>query len=176
MCCWPMPRGSRPKKRLCGRGLMYCSDEVALRVAAPRQQLLALCGGGGEAVRVGRSVQPVGRREEEEEEEEEEGERRACEKKRRRRRCYFLSKPQTTSQTSHSPSHLLTAAASSARHTFSSTVQHPGAADPVSLGSQLVEQQFHIHWCFPFTGHWLLFTHSYYFKILLTCRNCHGNL
>lgn len=32
--------------------------EVALRVAAPWQQLLALCRGGGEAIRVGRSVKP----------------------------------------------------------------------------------------------------------------------
>lgn len=32
--------------------------EVALGVAAPWQQLLALCRGGGEAIRVGRSIQP----------------------------------------------------------------------------------------------------------------------
>lgn len=32
--------------------------EVALGVAAPWQQLLALCRGGGEAIRVGRSVEP----------------------------------------------------------------------------------------------------------------------
>lgn len=32
--------------------------EVALGVAAPWQQLLTLCRGGGEAIRVGRSVEP----------------------------------------------------------------------------------------------------------------------
>lgn len=47
--------------------------EVALGVAAPWQQLLALCRGGGEAIRVGRSVEP-----------EQEGERRECEKRERK--------------------------------------------------------------------------------------------
>lgn len=32
--------------------------EVALRVAAPWQQMLAFCRGGCESIRVGRSVQP----------------------------------------------------------------------------------------------------------------------
>lgn len=40
------------------KGAHVLLGEVALRVAAPWQQLLALCGGGGEAIRVGRSVQP----------------------------------------------------------------------------------------------------------------------
>jgi len=47
-----------------GQGAHVLLREVALREAASRQQLLALCRGGGEAIRVGGSVQPVGEREE----------------------------------------------------------------------------------------------------------------
>lgn len=71
--------------------------EVALGVAAPWQQLLGLSRGGGEAIRVRRSIQPR-----------QEGKRRECEKRREEKiRCYFLPKPQTIYQTSHSP-HTLT--------------------------------------------------------------------
>lgn len=41
-----------------GQGAHVLLREVALGVTAPWQQLLALCRGGGEAIRVGRSVQP----------------------------------------------------------------------------------------------------------------------
>lgn len=73
--------------------------EVALGVAAPWQQLLALCRGGGEAIRVRRSVQPR-----------QEGKRRECEKKTKKK---VLFPVQTSNyQTSSSPSHPFTAACS----------------------------------------------------------------
>ena len=57
-----------------GQGAHVLLREVALGVATPWQQLLALCRGGGEAIRVGRSVQPR-----------QEGKRRECEKKKKKK-------------------------------------------------------------------------------------------
>ena len=43
-----------------GQGAHVLLREIPLRVAGPRQTLLAFAGGGGEALRVWRCVQPTG--------------------------------------------------------------------------------------------------------------------
>lgn len=61
-----------------GQGAHILLSDVALGVAAPCQQLLALWRGGGEAIRVRRSVQPR-----------QEGKRRVCEKKTKKKKVLF---------------------------------------------------------------------------------------
>lgn len=90
-----------------GQGAHVLFREVALGVAAPWQQLLALCRGGGEAIRVGRSVQPR-------QEGGGGGEEKRVWEEEEKKKVLFPAQTSNNYQTSHSPSHPFTAACSAA--------------------------------------------------------------